>query len=69
MPRPRIVMRKIREVLRLKNELRRKGVTLQLLHDEYLQQHPDDGYQYSQFFRLYYEWRRHLDVVVGAHGR
>jgi transposase len=48
----------------LKKELRRKGVTLQLLHDEYLQQHPEDGYQYSQFCRLYYEWRRHLDLFL-----
>src|SRR5262245_57170225 len=29
-------------------ELRRVGVTLQLLHLEYLQKHPD-GYQYSQY--------------------
>ncbi len=39
-------------------------MTLQLLHDEYLQQHPEDGYQYSQFCRLYYEWRRHLDLFL-----
>jgi transposase len=30
-------------------ELKRKGVTLQLLWYEYKQQHPDDGYQYTQF--------------------
>jgi len=47
----------------VKNELRRKYVTLQLLHMEYLEQHPG-GYQYSQFCRLYHAWRRHLDVVL-----
>jgi len=47
----------------VKNELRRKGVTLQLLHQEYLERNPG-GYQYSQFCRLYYAWRRHLDLVL-----
>src|SRR4030095_7478523 len=36
-------------------ELRRAGVTLELLHLEYLQQHPD-GYRYSAFCRHYREW-------------
>ena len=36
-------------------ELRRAGVTLELLHLEYLQQHPD-GYRYSAFCRRYREW-------------
>ena len=36
-------------------ELRRVGVTLELLHLEYLQQHPD-GYRYSAFCRSYREW-------------
>lgn len=47
----------------IKNELRRKGVTLQLLHLEYLEEH-HDGYQYSQFCRHYHAWRRRLDVVL-----
>jgi transposase len=47
----------------VKKELRRKGVTLQLLHLEYLEEHPD-GYQYSQFCRHYHAWRRRLDVVL-----
>ena len=33
-------------------ELRRKGVTLQLLHMEYKEREPD-GYQYTQFCRLW----------------
>ena len=36
-------------------ELRRTGVTLQLLHVEYLEAHPD-GYGYTQFCRHYQEW-------------
>src|SRR5262245_12904187 len=30
-------------------ELRRPGVTLELLHLEYLEQHPEDGYRYTAF--------------------
>jgi transposase len=44
-------------------ELRRKGVTLQLLWLEYRQRHPD-GYQYSQFCELYRRWEKKLDVVL-----
>jgi len=36
-------------------ELRRAGVTLELLHLEYLQQHPD-GYRYSAFCVHYRDW-------------
>jgi transposase len=61
---PPAIIRPVPDWAHVKRELPRKGVTLQLLHDEYLQQHPDDGYQYSQFCRLYYEWRRHLDAVL-----
>jgi transposase len=44
-------------------ELRRKGVTLQLLHMEYQQAHPD-GYQYSQFCGLYRQWAGRVDLVM-----
>ncbi|MCC6174768.1 MAG: IS21 family transposase [Chloroflexi bacterium] len=44
-------------------ELRRKGVTLQLLWMEYKERHPD-GYQYTQFCRHYRAWQRGLDVVM-----
>jgi transposase len=44
-------------------EVRRPGVTLQLLHLEYKEQAPD-GYQYSQFCLLYRRWQRHLDAVM-----
>ena len=40
-------------------ERRRVGVTLELLHLEYLQQHPD-GYRYTAFCNYYREWlKRH----------
>jgi len=44
-------------------ELRRKGVTLQLLWDEYKEANLD-GYQYSQFCKLYREWEGKLDVTL-----
>lgn len=36
-------------------ERRRPGVTLELLHQEYLEQHPT-GYKYSQFCEFYRRW-------------
>jgi transposase len=36
-------------------ERQRKGVTLELLHHEYLEQHPD-GYRYTQFCEHYRRW-------------
>jgi transposase len=47
-------------------ELRRKGVTLRLLWEEYKQAHPD-GYQYSYFCELYQKWRGVLDVCLRQH--
>ena len=44
-------------------ELRRKGVTLQLLWNEYHQIHPE-GYAYSRFCELYREWAGTLDPVL-----
>ena len=37
-------------------ELKRKGVTKQLLWQEYRQQYPDEGYSYAQFCHRYREW-------------
>jgi transposase len=44
-------------------ERRKPGVTLELLHLEYLEQHPD-GYRYTQFCELYRDWlgRRGLSM-------
>ncbi len=44
-------------------ELRRPGVTLQLLWDEYKAAHPT-GYQYSQFCVHYRRWAARLDVCL-----
>jgi transposase len=38
-------------------ELKRKGVTKQLLWEEYKQVHGDAGYQYSQYCGYYRDWR------------
>ena len=62
-PPPPASTRPVPDWSQIKNELRHKGVTLQLLHQEYLEQNPG-GYQYSQFCRHYHEWRRHLDLVL-----
>jgi transposase len=45
-------------------ELRRKGVTLMLLWQEYQERYPDTGYQYSRFAQLYRQWRDSVDVVM-----
>ena len=44
-------------------ELKRKGVTLNLLWQEYKTAHPE-GYQYSWFCTGYRNWRSKLDVVM-----
>lgn len=45
-------------------ELKRRGVTLELLWQEYRAQHGENGYGYSRFCDLYREWRGQLDVVM-----
>ena len=45
-------------------ELKRKGVTLQLLWEEYAAINPETAYQYSWFCELYKEWRSHLRVSM-----
>lgn len=52
------------DLARVHKELRRKGVTLYLLWQEYKQAHPDDGYQYSRFAQLYRKYRKKLDVTM-----
>ena len=44
-------------------ELKRKHVTLQILWDEYIEQHPD-GYRYSRFCELYRGWAARLSVTM-----
>ena len=45
-------------------ELKRKGVTLALLWEEYKAQYPTSGYQYSRFCDLYRQWRGLLDLCM-----
>jgi transposase len=47
----------------IREELRRKGVTLFLLWQEYKAAHPE-GFQYSWFCRQYRAWEEKLDVVM-----
>ena len=47
-------------------ELRRKGVTLQLLWQEYQHVHPE-GYGYSRFCELYQRWENTVDPVLRQH--
>ncbi len=41
----------------LAREMKRKGVTLQILHEEYLRQYPD-GYSRSHFYQIYRSWAK-----------
>ncbi len=51
--------RSLPDLARLHTELRRRGVTLQLLWVEYLRDHPD-GYRYTQFCEHYRRFARRL---------
>jgi transposase len=45
-------------------ELRRKGVTRELVWLEYKQAHPVDGLQYAQFCVRYRQWRQTQDIAL-----
>jgi hypothetical protein len=47
--------RPVPDPLWIHTERQRKGVTLELLHHEYLEQHPE-GYRYTQFCEHYRRW-------------
>lgn len=44
-------------------ELKKKGVTLQLLHEEYKRDNPQ-GYEKSQFYQLYHDWKKKEEPVM-----
>jgi transposase len=46
------------------SELKRKGVTLQLLFEEYARPDPQTAYKYSHFCELYQRWRSHLKISL-----
>jgi transposase len=48
---------------RIHHELKRKHVTLAMLWEEYVEQHPD-GYRYSRFCELYRGWAGRLSVTM-----
>ncbi len=58
--RPRVVP----DWAQVHQQMRRRGVTLMLLWQEYKEQHPEAGYQYSQFAHHYRQWVGALDVVM-----
>ena len=63
-PTPRNSSRFIPDFHEVHKELQsRKNVTLNLLWQEYKEQHPD-GYQYSWFCHNYRDWAARLDVVM-----
>lgn len=63
-PRPRAgVSAPMPDWQRLHTELRRPGVTLQLLWEEYQALH-SDGYRYSRFCDLYRAWAGRVDTVM-----
>jgi transposase len=51
------------DYLSMHTELKRKGVTLELLHVEYLESHPD-GYRYSRFCELYKAWLKKQRITM-----
>ena len=42
---------------------KKKGVTLQLLHEEYKRDNPE-WYEKSQFYQLYHDWNKKADPVM-----
>ena len=56
-PTPPTHHRAVPDCAYLHAERRKPGVTLELLHLEYLEQHPD-GYRYTQFCEFYRRWLR-----------
>lgn len=47
----------------LVHEMTKKGVTLQLLYEEYRRDNPD-GYERSRFYTLYRDWKKNVDPVM-----
>lgn len=62
-PRPSAEHRPMLDCAAVHKELRRKGVTLMLLWQEYKAAHPD-GYQYSRFCQVYRDWEGRIDAVL-----
>jgi transposase len=65
-PRPAPGGRALPDWAEVHRELKKKGVTLSLLWEEYRQRHPQ-GYGYSRFCDLYRSWEGRLDVCLRQH--
>jgi transposase len=62
-PTPPTHHRAVPDCAYLHAERRKPGVTLELLHLEYLEQHPD-GYRYTQFCEFYRRWLQHRGLSM-----
>lgn len=62
-PPPTTTDRPLPDASYLDLQLRRAHVTMRLLHDEYLQQHPD-GYGYTRFLEHYRAWADKQQLVM-----
>ena len=60
---PVVVPRFVPDWAEVHRQLAHKGVTLQLVWEEYKQEHPD-GFQYTQFCVRYRAWRETLDLPM-----
>jgi transposase len=58
-PTARMLKRRLPDLAELHQELKRAGVTLHLLWEEYREVH-SDGYGYSQFCEIYRQWAEKL---------
>jgi len=56
--------RPVPDCVYLHTELHKAGVTLELLHQEYLERHPDIGYRYTQFCEFYRQWCERRRVTM-----
>jgi transposase len=59
----KVVSKSLPDFLHLHQELKKKGVTLQLLWEEYKRANPQ-GYQYTQFRVRYHQWEKALEPVM-----
>lgn len=62
--RPKLTEHAAPDFAAVHRELKRKGVTLELLWHEYKQDQGERAYSYSRFCELYAQWRGALDVVM-----
>ena len=62
-PSTAVVAKSVPDCAWIHRERRRVGVTLELLHHEYLEREPD-GYQYSQFCEHYRRWLRQRGATM-----